>query len=161
MAERGVADEPSFKELEQRGWGAKADNYNAFAGQITVGAVAPLLDAAGVTAGMRVLDVACGPGYVADGATARGAHAIGIDFAANMVAEAQRRYPRMNFVREMPKTSGAIRRALTRSSAPSAFSIARTPTRRSQRPIGSCVQMGAMPSPSGWVPTGTIFLRSC
>ena len=97
MAERGVADAPSFKELEQQGWGAKADNYDAFAGQITVGAVAPLLDAAGVGAGMRVLDVACGPGYVADGATARGAHAIGIDFAANMVAEARRRYPRIEF----------------------------------------------------------------
>ena len=97
MAERGVADEPSFKELEQQGWGAKAGNYDAFAGQITVGAVAPLLDAAAVSAGMRVLDVACGPGYVADGATARGAHAIGIDFAANMVADARRRYPQTEF----------------------------------------------------------------
>jgi len=60
MAERGVADEPSFKELERQGWGAKADYYDAFGGQITVGAVAPLLDAAGVGADMRVLDVACG-----------------------------------------------------------------------------------------------------
>ena len=97
MAERGVADEPSFKELEQQGWGAKADYYDAFGGQITVGAVAPLLDAAGVGADMRVLDVACGPGYVAGGATARGAQAIGIDFAANMVADARRRYLRTEF----------------------------------------------------------------
>ena len=97
MKERGLASKPSFKELEQRGWGAKADNYDAFAGQITVGAVAPLLDAAGVGAGMRVLDVACGPGYAADGATARGADAVGVDFAANMVAEARRRYPRIDF----------------------------------------------------------------
>jgi SAM-dependent methyltransferase len=97
MAQREPADAPSFKELERQGWGAKADDYDTFAGQITVGAVAPLLDAAGVRAGMRVLDVASGPGYVADGATARGAHAIGIDFAANMVAEARRRYPRIEF----------------------------------------------------------------
>jgi SAM-dependent methyltransferase len=87
----------SFKELERQGWGAKADDYDAFAGQITVGAVAPLLDATGVRAGTRLLDVASGPGYVAAGGAARGAHAIGIDFAADMVAQAQRRYPGIEF----------------------------------------------------------------
>jgi ubiquinone/menaquinone biosynthesis C-methylase UbiE len=46
---------------------------------------------------MRVLDVASGPGYIAAGAEARGAHAIGIDFAADMVAEARRRYPKIEF----------------------------------------------------------------
>lgn len=92
-----MSDAPSFKELERQGWGAKAENYNAFAGQITVGAVAPLLDATGVRAGMRVLDVAAGPGYVAAGADARGAHAVGVDFAADMVAEARRRHPSIEF----------------------------------------------------------------
>jgi hypothetical protein len=33
----------TFKELERQGWGAKADNYNALAGQITAGAVARCL----------------------------------------------------------------------------------------------------------------------
>src|SRR5215471_3150475 len=61
----------SFKELERQGWGAKAGNYDALGGQITIGAVGPLLDAAGVRTGMRVLDVAAGPGYVAAGADAR------------------------------------------------------------------------------------------
>jgi SAM-dependent methyltransferase len=97
MAASEVAGTRSFKELERQGWGAKADDYDAFAGQITVGAVVPLLDATGVRAGMRVLDVASGPGYVAAGATERGADAIGIDFAANMVAEARRRYPGIDF----------------------------------------------------------------
>jgi ubiquinone/menaquinone biosynthesis C-methylase UbiE len=46
---------------------------------------------------MRVLDVAAGPGYVAAGADARGAHAVGIDFAADMVSEARRRYPNIEF----------------------------------------------------------------
>jgi SAM-dependent methyltransferase len=87
----------TFKELERQGWGAKADTYNALVGQITAGAVEPLLDATGVRAGMRVLDVASGPGYIAAGAEARGAHAIGIDFAADMVAEARRRYPKIEF----------------------------------------------------------------
>jgi len=67
------------------------------AGQITAGAVAPLLDATGVHAGTQIFDVATGPGYVAAGADARGAHAIGIDFAADMVAAARRRYPRIEF----------------------------------------------------------------
>jgi SAM-dependent methyltransferase len=87
----------TFKELEGQSWGAKADTYNALVGQITAGAVEPLLDATGVRGGMRVLDVASGPGYIAAGAEARGAHAIGIDFAANMVAEARRRYPKIEF----------------------------------------------------------------
>ena len=97
MAEPGPADATTFKEFERQGWGAKANDYDAFAGQITVGAVAPLLDAAGVGAGMRVVDVACGPGYVAAGAAARGAQAIGVDFASDMVAKARRRYPQIEF----------------------------------------------------------------
>jgi 2-polyprenyl-3-methyl-5-hydroxy-6-metoxy-1,4-benzoquinol methylase len=37
--------------------------------------------AVGVGAGMRVVDVACGPGYLAGRATQRGATAIGVDIA--------------------------------------------------------------------------------
>ena len=71
--------------------------YYAFTGQITIGAVEPLLDAVSVRAGMRVLDVASGPGYVAGGADARGARAVGVDFAADRVAEARRRLPSIEF----------------------------------------------------------------
>ena len=67
MADHELGDATSFKELERQGWGEKAGDYNAFAGQVTVGAAEPLLDAVGVRAGMRVLDVATGPGYVAAG----------------------------------------------------------------------------------------------
>jgi ubiquinone/menaquinone biosynthesis C-methylase UbiE len=97
MPEHEFGGATSFKELERQGWGAKAGNYDALGGQITVGALGPLLDAAGVRTGMRVLDVAAGPGYVATGADARGAHAVGIDFAADMVSEARRRYPNIEF----------------------------------------------------------------
>jgi SAM-dependent methyltransferase len=97
MAEEHEPAVATFKELERQGWGAKAETYDQFAGQITVGAVTPLLDATQVRTGTQVLDVACGPGYVAAGADARGAYAIGIDFAADMVAEARRRYPKIEF----------------------------------------------------------------
>jgi SAM-dependent methyltransferase len=43
-----------------------------------------------VTAGTRVLDVACGPGFVAAAALARGARASGVDLSSAMVALATR-----------------------------------------------------------------------
>jgi ubiquinone/menaquinone biosynthesis C-methylase UbiE len=94
-----MAQEPpkSFKELEQTGWEAKAEAYDDFAGKVTSQAVEFLLDAAAVSAGQRVLDVACGPGYGAGGAAARGASAVGIDFAPSMVAVATRMFPNAEF----------------------------------------------------------------
>ena len=59
--------------------------------------VIALLDAAHVTKGARLLDVACGPGYAAAAAAALGASAIGIDFSSEMVAEARGRYPGIEF----------------------------------------------------------------
>ena len=150
----------TFKELERQGWGAKADNYNALAGQITAGAVAPLLDATGVRAGTQILDVATGPGYVAAGADARGAHAIGIDFAADMVAAARRRYPRIEF-REGDAENLAFDPA-SFDAVVCAFGIlhiadpdkAIAEAYRVLRPDGRFAF-------SGRVPTGTIFSRSC
>src|SRR5438128_11973897 len=57
--------------------------------------VIALLDAAHVTKGTRLLDVACGPGYAA--AAALGAIAIGVDFSSEMVEEARNRFPGIEF----------------------------------------------------------------
>ena len=92
-----MADAESFRDVEKSGWSAKAGDYDGLLGQVTSAATAPLLDAAGVRPGMRVLDVACGPGYVAAGAAARGAHAVGVDFAVDMVSQARRRFPQIDF----------------------------------------------------------------
>jgi len=97
MADKTPRAHGSFRELEREGWNRLAANYGDFTGAFTPQAVQPLLDAVRVSAGMRVLDVACGPGYVAAAATARGATAIGIDFAAAMVAEARRIFPAISF----------------------------------------------------------------
>jgi len=59
--------------------------------------VAALLDAARVSRGSRMLDVACGPGYVAAAAAARAASATGIDFSSEMVKEAKQRHPTVDF----------------------------------------------------------------
>lgn len=67
----------SFKDMEQSGWHAKAASYDDLVGPVTRDAMAPLLDAVGVTAGSTVLDVASGPGYGAAAAAARGARRLG------------------------------------------------------------------------------------
>src|SRR5207247_8992784 len=51
------------------------------------------LDDAKVTAGMSVLDVACGPGYLSATAKELGAIPIGIDFSEKMIAIAKEMFP--------------------------------------------------------------------
>jgi SAM-dependent methyltransferase len=89
--------EVGFKEQERTGWDTKAQAYDQLAGRVTAQAVARLLDAASVTAGTVLLAVACGPGYVAGGAAARGATAVEIDFAPAMVQEAAKNFPHAEF----------------------------------------------------------------
>jgi SAM-dependent methyltransferase len=161
MPEHEFGGATSFKELERQGWGAKAGNYDALGGQITVGAVGPLLDAAGVRTGMRVLDVAAGPGYVAAGADARGAHAVGIDFAADMVSEARRRYPNIEFHEGDAENLAFDTSSFDAVVCAFGFSTWQTRIRRLQRRIGCSVQMGGLHSRSGRGPTGMIFLRLC
>lgn len=50
---------------------------------------APILDTAAVRSGQRILDVACGTGVLAKAASARGAHAVGIDLNPGMLAVAR------------------------------------------------------------------------
>lgn len=83
----------AFHAFEHAGWQRAAAHYASTFGGLTALAAQPLLDAAHVGAGTRVLDVATGPGYVAAAAAARGARVMAIDFSPAMVEEARRRYP--------------------------------------------------------------------
>ena len=87
----------SFKEQELAGWDAKARAYDDYAGRITAQVVEPLLDAASVVSRVKLLDIACGPGYLAGAGAERGADAVGIDFAPSMVSEARKNFPRATF----------------------------------------------------------------
>jgi SAM-dependent methyltransferase len=90
-------DPAPFHDFEQAGWERAAEHYpNAF-GDLTSQAVGPLLDAAHVARGMRLLDVATGPGFVAGAAAQRGASVTGLDFSSAMIDEARRRYPSLVF----------------------------------------------------------------
>ena len=91
------SDATNFKQFEARVWTAQAGTYGELSGQVTSRFAEPLLDAAGVRHGDRVLDVATGPGYVAERAEARGAIPLGIDIADGMVALARRNHPELEF----------------------------------------------------------------
>ena len=87
----------NFREFEHAGWEKLPARYHDAFGALTTQTIEPLLDAVGVRKGIRLLDVASGPGYVAAAAAERGAKVTGLDFAAAMVAEAKRRYPHIEF----------------------------------------------------------------
>ena len=87
----------SFHDFEQAGWQRAAADYPGTFGTLTAQAIQPLLDAARVRLGMRVLDVATGPGYVAGTAAARGATVIGVDFSRAMLDEASHRHADVDF----------------------------------------------------------------
>jgi SAM-dependent methyltransferase len=86
-------DPTAFHELEHSGWESVAGPYDEAFGGLTTQVVEPLLDAARVTQAQRVLDVATGPGYVADAAARRGAAVTAIDFSSAMVNIARVRHP--------------------------------------------------------------------
>jgi len=90
-------DVEAFQRFERDGWDRAAHLYDAAWGAKTTQFVAPLLAAAAVAPGQRVLDLACGPGYVAAAAMACGAEAVGVDLSPAMVREARRRHPHIDF----------------------------------------------------------------
>jgi SAM-dependent methyltransferase len=92
-------DAEAFNAFEAAGWETKAAGYEDFFGGITSRVIEPLLDAAGVGDGTRLLDVATGPGYGASRAAERGADAVGIDIAEAMVTLAGRLHPGLEFRR--------------------------------------------------------------
>jgi ubiquinone/menaquinone biosynthesis C-methylase UbiE len=92
-----VIDPEAFRRFEHLGWQEIASRYHdGFAG-VTTQSTAALLDAARVGKRVRVLDVACGPGYITAAAAGRCAIATGIDFSSEMIQEARRRYPGFDF----------------------------------------------------------------
>jgi len=91
----------TFSEFERTGWDEQAIGYDRMLGRVTARVVDPLLDAAAVGPGVRVLDVACGPGDATAAAAARGARVVGVDVAAAMVQVARRRNPGLPFLRAL------------------------------------------------------------
>jgi SAM-dependent methyltransferase len=87
----------AFTEFEHRGWQKVAGKYDSTWAHSTQQFIPPLLDAAEVGEGMRVLDVGCGPGYVSAAAAERKAIPTGLDFSNEMVAIARKKFPEIEF----------------------------------------------------------------
>jgi SAM-dependent methyltransferase len=93
----GIVSE-SWEAFERAGWDARADPYHRFFAPISEALAPRLLDWGCVGAGTDVLDLCCGPGYVAAAAAARRAHPCGVDISAAMVALARASVPGCEFV---------------------------------------------------------------
>lgn len=102
----------AFSELEYTGWQRVAGKYDSAWGGLTRLFIGPLLEAVGLEPGTFLLDVACGPGYVAEAARASGAVPLGLDFAPAMVRMARARAPDMALVcgdaQALPFASGTF-----------------------------------------------------
>jgi len=85
-----------IKEFEFAGWQSAAASYDGFADATRL-FVDPLLEAAKVGRGVRLLDVACGPGVAAARAAAAGARVTGVDFSPAMIDIARQRHPDVEF----------------------------------------------------------------
>jgi ubiquinone/menaquinone biosynthesis C-methylase UbiE len=86
-----------IREFEYAGWQAAAEAYAKSFAVATAQFVPPLLDAVSASAGVTLLDVACGPGVVSAQAAARGAKTTGIDFSPEMIRLAQKANPHLEF----------------------------------------------------------------
>src|SRR5689334_11660591 len=90
-------DKDAFRDFERRAHHRLADSYHAYFVPVSEHAAEPLLDAANVAAGMRVLDVACGSGVVSGHAARRHAKVTGVDIAPRMVELARELNPGCTF----------------------------------------------------------------
>jgi SAM-dependent methyltransferase len=97
MIEAGGEEAAAFKVFQAEGWTRKAKTYDRLTGRATARLVVPLLEAAGVESGTRLLDVACGPGHLAAAAADKGAKPVGLDASEGMVAVARARYAEIEF----------------------------------------------------------------
>jgi ubiquinone/menaquinone biosynthesis C-methylase UbiE len=94
-----IKTEDEFARFEHEGWERVANKYDSVWSSLTRQFVPHLASAAGISAGMSVLDVACGPGYLSEYVQKLGAISTGIDFSDNMVAIAKQMFPGISFLR--------------------------------------------------------------
>lgn len=90
-------DLEAFRNFEKTTHDRLAESYHDAFSAVTNRAIEPLLKAAEVSDGTRLLDVATGPGTLPAKAAERGARVIGIDISSAMVALARSLHPHLDF----------------------------------------------------------------
>ena len=105
-------DLEAFRNFERTTHDKLAESYYDAFSAVTNGAIEPLLKAAHVGNGTRLLDVATGPGTLAAKAAERGARVIGIDIAPAMIELAHTLHPHLDFregsAEELPLDSSSF-----------------------------------------------------
>ena len=86
-----------FAEFEHNSWQRVAEKYETAWSSLTRSFIPALFAAVNIRNGVRVLDLACGPGYVAAACEAAGAEPIGVDFSSEMVRLAREKSPQIDF----------------------------------------------------------------
>ena len=87
----------AFKEFEHDAWQNVVDQYDASFSRLTQQSIPAVLDVLQVRPGTSILDVVCGPGYLAAAARRLGARASGADFSALMIERARAFHPDIAF----------------------------------------------------------------
>ena len=75
----------SFKNFEYDGWQKSVNAYNQYFGKLTSQVIPTLLDSVISDNTKKIIDIATGPGYVANAASERGILVYGIDFSEEML----------------------------------------------------------------------------
>ena len=88
----------TFAEFEFAGWERAAAQYDLTWAGLTRLFIPALLQAVRAGPGVRLLDVACGPGYVTAEAARLGASVTGLDFSPKMIGVARARHPSLTFL---------------------------------------------------------------
>ena len=97
MAKDLEYDAAAFKKYEHDGWDKVSDTYFDITTPLTGQAIPYFLEAVRAGPGIRLLDVACGPGMLTAAAAGQGADVLGLDYVASMVDEARKHHPGMDF----------------------------------------------------------------
>ncbi|AUB36284.1 Ubiqui/menaqui biosynthesis C-methylase UbiE [Nostoc flagelliforme CCNUN1] len=97
-----MTDDPTiaydlFKQFERDKFSLVAQKYDQAIAAVTSQVNEAILDAVGAKCGLRLLDVACGTGWLSAAALKREAIVTGLDYAENMVAIARVRSPQASF----------------------------------------------------------------
>ena len=87
----------AFREFEHGFWDVTAEPYDVGFGHVTSQTLPALFDILNLPEGAALLDVACGPGYVAGEAARRGMDVTGVDFSRAMIDLAGLKYPDATF----------------------------------------------------------------
>jgi SAM-dependent methyltransferase len=89
----------AFHEFEHAQWQRAAEPYDLHWSRLTGQAVPAVLAALELVPGMRLLDLACGPGHLAAAAAGGGDDVVAVDFAAAMLARARALHAGLRLVR--------------------------------------------------------------